>query len=78
MVLGLEEGLECGVYVDGIRLEYASEFKYSGCVLVESSTDNTVCSRKVSSGRRFAGAIRSPVNARSLLLLLVPVLTYGK
>ena len=44
------------------------------------------CSRKVASGRKVAGAIRSLVNARSLQLvcarvlhepLLVPVLIYG-
>ena len=44
-----------------------------------------VGSRKVASGRRLTGAIRSPVNARSLQLmcarvlhesLLVPVLRY--
>ena len=28
--------LECEVYVDGIRLEHVSEFKYLGCVLDES------------------------------------------
>ena len=28
MVLNGEEGLECEVYVDGIRLEHVSEFKY--------------------------------------------------
>ena len=28
MVLGGEEGLECEVCVDGIRLEYVSEVKY--------------------------------------------------
>ena len=27
------------VHVDGIRLEHVSEFKYFGCVLVESGTD---------------------------------------
>ena len=52
----------------------------------ESSTDETECSRKVVSGRRVAGAIRSLINAWSLQLeyarvlhesLLVPVLTYG-
>ena len=32
MVLGGEEGLECEVCVDGIRLEHVSEFKYLGCV----------------------------------------------
>ena len=48
--------------------------------------DETGCSRKVASGRRIAGAIRSLVDARSLQLnrarvlhesLLVPVLTCG-
>ena len=52
----------------------------------ESGTDEAVCSRKVVSGRRVVGAIRTLVNARSLQLecarvlhesLLVPVLTYG-
>ena len=28
VVLNGEEGLECEVYVDGIRLEHVSEFKY--------------------------------------------------
>ena len=35
MMLGGENGLECEVYVDGIRLENVSEFKYLGCVLDE-------------------------------------------
>ena len=39
MILNGEEGLECEVHVDGIRLEYISEFKYLGCVLDESGTD---------------------------------------
>ena len=53
----------------------------------ESGNDNAVCSRKVGSGRRVAGAaIRSLINARSLEFecarvlnesLLVAVLTYG-
>ena len=54
MVLGGEERLECEVYVDGIRVDHVSEFKYLGCVLDEAG-----CSRKVASGRRVAGAIRS-------------------
>ena len=37
MVLGGEEGLECEGYVDGIRLEHVSEFKYLGCSLDEGS-----------------------------------------
>ena len=56
------------------------------CVLNESGTDRAECSRKVASGRRVAGAIRSLGNARDLQLewarvlheaLLVPVLMYG-
>ena len=52
----------------------------------ESGTDEAECHRKVASGRRVAGVIKSLVNARDLQLecarvlyesLLVPVLTYG-
>ena len=52
----------------------------------ESGTDGAECSRKVASGRRVAGTIRSLVKASSLSLerarvlhelLLVSVLTYG-
>ena len=52
----------------------------------ESGSYEAECSRKVTSGRRVAIAIRSLVNAWSLHLecarvlhesLLVPVLTYG-
>ena len=86
MVLGREEGLECEVCVDGIRLEHVSEFKYLECLLDESCTDEAECSRKVASGRSVPDARRSVVNVRSLQLecarvlhesLLVPVLTYG-
>ena len=57
-----------------------------GCVLDEVSTDGVECSRKVASGRRVAGAIRSLVNARDLKIecarvlhetLLIPILMYG-
>ena len=68
MVLGGKEGLECEVCVDGIRLEHVSEFKYLGCALDESGTNETECSRKVASGKMVAGAIRSLVNARTLQL----------
>ena len=68
MVLNGEDGLECEVYVDGIRLEDVSELKYLGCVLDESGTDGAECSRKVGNGRRVASAIRSLVNARDLQL----------
>ena len=85
VMLGGEERLECEVCVDGIGLEHESEFKYLGCVLDESGTNEAECSRKVASGRRVAGAIRSQ-NFRSLQLecarvlhesLLVLVLTYN-
>ena len=74
MVLGGEEGLECKVCVDVIGLEHVSQFKYMGCVLDESGTDEAECSRKVVSGRRVAGAIRSLVNARNLKLECARVL----
>ena len=44
----------------------------------ESGTDGAKGSRKVVSGRRVAGAIRSLIKARNLhKTLLVPILTYG-
>ena len=52
MVLNGEDGLECEVHVDRIRLEHVSEF-----------TDGEEYSRKVSSGRRVAGVIKSLDNA---------------
>ena len=84
--MNVKEGLECEVHVDGIRLEHVSEFHYLVCVLDESGTDGAECSRKVASGMRVAGAIRSLVNARDLQIecagilhetLLVPALMYG-
>ena len=57
-----------------------------GSVLDESGTDYAEWSRKVASGRRVAGAIKSLVNVKGFQLecarvldelLLVPVLTYG-
>ena len=47
-------------------LEHVSEFKYLGCVLDKSGADGAECSRKVASGRRVAGTMRSLVNARDL------------
>ena len=60
--------MECEVHVDGIRLEHVSKFKYLRCVLDKSGTDGAECSRKMASGRRVKGAIRSLVNARNLQL----------
>ena len=31
MINNGEEGLECEVHVDGVRLKHVSEFKYLGC-----------------------------------------------
>ena len=39
MMLGGEEGLQCEVCVDRIRLKHVSEFKYLGCVLDEPGTN---------------------------------------
>ena len=69
MVLGGEEVLECEVCVDGIHLEHVSKFKYLGCILEESSTDEPECSRKVVSRRRVESVIRFLVNPRDLKLL---------
>ena len=85
MVISEEEGLKCKIHLGGALLEHISEFKYLGCVLDEAGTYKEECRRKVSSGRRMAGAIKSLVNARDLQIecdrvlhetLLVPVLTY--
>ena len=65
-VLNGEVGLECEIHVDEVRLQDASEFKYLGCVFDEAGTDGVECSRKVASGSRVAGALRSLVNARDL------------
>ena len=45
IVLNGEEGLECEVHVDWVRLEHVPEFKYLGFVLDESGTDGAECSR---------------------------------
>ena len=49
--------MEYEVCVEEMRLEHVSEFKYLGCVLDESGTDEEQCSRKVASGGRVAGGI---------------------
>ena len=67
-VMNEEDGLECEVHVDRIRLEYVSEFKYLGYVLDESGTDGAKCSGKVASGRKVACTVRSLVKAKGLLV----------
>ena len=51
------------IRVDGKRLKPISEFKYLGGVLDESGTDVAECCRKVVSGNKVVGAIKSQVNA---------------
>ena len=68
LLLNGEKGLECKLYVDGIRLENVSEFIYLGCVLDESSRGESKGCRKVASRRRVLGAIRFLVNARDFQL----------
>ena len=76
------EGLECKALVDGMHLEHVSEFNYLGCALNESGTCGVECRRKVASGRKVAGTIRSlglQLECAKMLQeeLLVPVLWYG-
>ena len=66
MMLGGQEGLQCEVCVEGMRLESLSKFKYLGCNFDEVVIYEAECSRKGARGRRDAGAIRSLVNVRSL------------
>ena len=54
MILNGEEGLECEVYADGIRLEHILELINLGCILNESGTDGAEYSRKVARRRRVA------------------------
>ena len=68
MVLGEEKELECEICLDRLRFEQLSEFKYLGCGFDKSGTDVAECRRKVASGRKFAGTIRSLVNPRDLQL----------
>jgi hypothetical protein len=81
-----EEHTRCQIMLDGEQLEQVSEFKYLGYMLDEKGMDDAECGRKVSSGRKVAGAIRSLVNVKGLSLacsrvlhesMLVPVLMYG-
>ena len=71
MMLGGKKGLACKFCIEGIRLEQISEFKYLGCVLDESGTDEAECSRKVASRRMVA------VNAKSLPQKLKKVFSDG-
>ena len=68
MVVGGENGLECEIRVDEVRLEKVSQLKYLECVLDQSSTDVAGRCRKVVSRRKAAGPFRSLVNARDLQL----------
>ena len=52
-------------------MEYVPEFKYLGHLLSDSGTDETVCPRRVVSGMKVAGAIRSLVNVRVFSLSML-------
>ena len=58
----------CEIRVDGVLLGQVLDLKNLGCALDESGTDDSECRRKVASGRKVAGAIRSLLNARDLQL----------
>ena len=64
MVLNGEEGLECKVSLDKMRLEHVSESKYLECVLEESGTYDAECTRRLANWRKVACVIRSLVNYR--------------
>ena len=80
-MLGGKEVLKRKVCVDRMQLEHVSVFKYLGCVLDESGTDEAECCRKVvMNGRRVASALMSLVNAKGLQLeyaTILHVLIYG-
>ena len=67
MVMNGEEGLEYEAHVDGIQIKYLG-------FLDKSGRDWAECNRKVATGRREAGAIRSLVNGRDLQLQYARVL----
>ena len=56
MVLNGESGLECEIRVNGMQLKHMSEFKYLGCILEESGTDQADC-RRESVSRRMVGRV---------------------
>ena len=64
MMLNGEEGLECEILVDGVRLDQFSESKYLGFVLDKSGTDVAECHGKVANERKVAGDIKSLINSR--------------
>ena len=55
MVLNGEEGMDCEVHVDKIRLENVSKFKYLKYVLDESGTDKAESNIRMARGRRITG-----------------------
>ena len=60
--------------MDTMRLEHVSEFKYVGCILDESGTDEAECRNKVTSRGIVGGTIKSRVIARVLQLECARVL----
>jgi hypothetical protein len=78
--------VQCHLEVDGVQLEQVPVFKYLGYMIENKGIDDVECDRKVSNGRRVAGAIKTLANTKNLSLecirrlhecMLVPVLMYG-
>ena len=65
VVLNGKEGLECEVYVDGIRLDHFTEFKFFEYVLDESCTYRAECSKRW----RVGGGLQIPSRICSLSVL---------
>ena len=63
-----KKGLECELLVNGMGLEHVSEIKYFLYFVDKSGTDEVECRRKVASGRKVTGAIKSLVKAGGLHL----------
>ena len=65
------------INVNGAQLEEVPEFKYLGCTLNESGTDNAECRRKMASWRKGAGDMRPLANVRGLQLECARLLHEG-
>ena len=68
MVLNGEEGSECVIVYIGWDCCMCRNLSILDVFFNESVSDETECLRKMASGRRVAGTIRSLVNARDLQL----------
>ena len=80
-----EENTQCQIILDCKQLEQVTEFKYLGYMLNEKGMNDTEYGKKVTSGKKVAGAIKPLVNAKRLSCehnrvlnesMLLPVLMY--